>query len=751
MRTNFPRKGQALPLQLVLIVPFVLQIFAAVGLVGYLSFKNGQKAVEDLADQLMARTSSSVDQHLNSYLSLPQQLSQINGNAIQMGWLNLRDRKTIAKYFCHQMQTYDLSYLSLQLPTGESLGAARYDGKTITIDDTDTLTPSRPQNNTTYLTDDECNPTQVAALSTWDTLNAPSYIEPVRAGQPIWLDIYTYYDPAFPPYVAASAARPIYDANQQLIGITTAEIHLLKLSEFLRSLDVSHAGTVFILERNGLLVANSGTESPFTVENSDIKRLRAIDSANPIVQKVANQLQQQFKHLQSITGKQEFRFDFQGDIEYVQVTPWRDPYGLDWLVVVSVPESAFMSRINANTQTTIALCFGALITATALGLFTSRWITRPILRLSQASQVMATGDLNQTVAHSGIQELNTLANSFNHMAGQLRESFTALEKSKAELEDWVEDRTLELKTTLSELQRTQAQVIQSEKMSSLGQLVAGIAHEINNPINFIHGNLVHVQDYTKDLLGFLHLYQRHYPSASPEITAEAEAIDLEFMQEDLPKTLSSMRLGTERIRQIVLSLRNFSRMDEAEIKSVDIHEGIDSTLLILQHRLKATPQRREIEIIKDYGTLPLVECYVGQLNQVFMNILTNAIDALEDKKQNDPSPSANAGLEATTNHRTVQTIQKNPNRITIRTSVAGDRSVQIAIADNGSGMPKAVQEQIFNPFFTTKPVGKGTGMGMSISYQIITERHNGKLICFSSPGEGTEFVIEIPVRQTNTP
>jgi signal transduction histidine kinase len=315
------------------------------------------------------------------------------------------------------------------------------------------------------------------------------------------------------------------------------------------------------------------------------------------------------------------------------------------------------------------------------------------------------------------------------MARQLRESFTALEKSNAELEDRVEDRTVELKNALSELQRTQSQIIQSEKMSSLGQLVAGVAHEINNPVNFIHGNLVHTQQYAQDLLEFVQLYQQHYPNPADEIQIAAEEIDLEFLQQDLPKMLSSMKMGTDRIRQIVLSLRNFSRMDEAEFKAVDIHEGINSTLLILQHRLKDRPERPSIEVIQDYGSLPLVECYAGQLNQVFMNILTNAIDALEN---------GNAS-------RTFQDIQANPNQIKIMTSVVDGRWVQIAIADNGPGIPQNIQQQIFNPFFTTKPIGKGTGMGMSISYQIVTEKHNGKLECFSTPGEGTQFVIQIPI------
>lgn len=293
------------------------------------------------------------------------------------------------------------------------------------------------------------------------------------------------------------------------------------------------------------------------------------------------------------------------------------------------------------------------------------------------------------------------------------------------LEQTVAERTI----TLEQLQRTQLQMVQSEKMSALGQTVAGIAHEINNPVNFIHGNLIHVQNYVRDLSAFVRLYQQYYPQPVPEIQAQEEAIDLKFLQEDLAKILSSMKIGTDRIRQIVLSLRNFSRMDEAEFKAVDIHEGINSTLMILQHRLKARPP---IEIIRNYTNLPRVECYPGQLNQVVMNLLANALDALEE---------VNA-------KRTLQEIQEHPSQITIRTSIIADQWVEIAIADNGPGIPEDLKARIFDPFFTTKSVGKGTGMGLSISYQIIVEKHGGKLECFSAPNQGTEFVIQIPIRQS---
>ncbi|MEH2430184.1 MAG: ATP-binding protein [Nostoc sp.] len=684
-----------------------------------------------LADQLMERTSGEVNQHLDAYLSIPHKVIQLNADAIRMGLLNVRDRLKIGKYFWHEMQAYDLTFISLNLATGEGTGAGRYDGKTVTIDDNAIKTPSLPKNTKTYLTDNDGNPTKVMTTSTWDTVNELAYTEPVKAGKPIWVRIYTYYDPAYPPYIVASAGRPIYDASKKLIGVVGAEIHLLKLSEFLQKLNVSRLGQVFIMERDGMLVANSAQEKPFTVVNNEIKRLKAIDSPNPAIQNIAKQLQQRIPNFQSITNTQKLKVNVQGENFYVHIVPWRDQYGLDWLVVVGIPEKTYMAQIHANTQISILLCFGALIVATTIGIFTSRWIAHPILRLNQTTQAIAFGDLEQTLQQGNIDELNTLAHSFNHMAGQLRESFIALENSNAELEARVEERTVELKTALSELQRTQAQVLQSEKMSSLGQLVAGIAHEINNPVNFIHGNLTYLDEYTQNLLQMIYLYQERYSSHDPAIQALAEEIDLEFLVEDLQKILPSMKMGTERIRNIVRSLRNFSRMDEAEFKTVDIHEGIESTLLILQHRLKDKPDRPAIEVIKDYGNLPQAECFPGQLNQVLMNILVNAMDALDE-----------ADIK-----RTSQQIQENPSQITIRTSVVDSQSIEIAIADNAQGMPESVQSRIFDPFFTTKPVGKGTGMGMAISYQIITEKHCGKLLCFSTLGEGTNFIIQVPIRQ----
>ncbi len=287
----------------------------------------------------------------------------------------------------------------------------------------------------------------------------------------------------------------------------------------------------------------------------------------------------------------------------------------------------------------------------------------------------------------------------------------------------------ELEKTLQELQQTQTQLIQTEKMSSLGHLVAGIAHEINNPISFIYSNIIPAQDYIQDIFKLLKLYQQHYPNPATEIQEETEIIELDFLTQDLPRLLNSMQVGADRIKQIVQSLRNFSRLDESDMKEVNIHEGIDSTLLILENRLQSQTKPPKIAIIKKYSALPPVECYAGQLNQVFMNILINAIDALE---------------ESIVNHQTIEHPQ-----IFIQTELTTDQQVTITIANNGPDIPENIQKKLFDPFFTTKKIGKGTGLGLFTSYQIITQKHHGQLNCISAPNQLTEFVITIPLKPGN--
>jgi two-component system, NtrC family, sensor kinase len=301
----------------------------------------------------------------------------------------------------------------------------------------------------------------------------------------------------------------------------------------------------------------------------------------------------------------------------------------------------------------------------------------------------------------------------------------ARERHRAEARE--REKSLALELTLEELKRTQTQLIQIEKMSSLGQIVAGVAHEINNPVSFIYGNLAPARQYFKDLIQLIKIYQKNYPEPIREVEQLVSEIDLNFLIGDWNDLMNSMQVGAERIQEIVRSLQIFSRQTKSELKAVDIHEGIDNMLLILQHRLGAETDRGGIEIIKNYSELPKVTCYVSQLNQVFMNILNNAIDALE----NQPSPRI----------------------ITICTKVIANeianslpKFVSISIADNGLGMDKDIQAKIFDPFYTTKPVGSGTGLGLSISYEIVVEKHQGKLDYVSAPGQGTECIVEIPVK-----
>ena len=370
----------------------------------------------------------------------------------------------------------------------------------------------------------------------------------------------------------------------------------------------------------------------------------------------------------------------------------------------------FMTALNDSNDKVSGLSLGAV-----------DYITKPF----QQAEVLA-----RIQVHVKLQNLSKKLEKQNvRLKEEIKQRIdaeTALNQLNQNLEHQVTQRTWELSQALRDLQQAQIKLVQSEKLSTLGQLVAGVAHEINNPVSFIHGNIQHANQYIQDLLELIKLYQNHFGEVTSEIEAKTAEIDLEFLIEDLPKLLSSMEMGTERIREIVLSLRNFSRHDEAEYKRVDIHEGIDSTLAILQHRLGCTSNTAKIKLTKEYGNLPKIECYAGKINQVFMNILANAIDALEDILDTEQCISSPT--------------------IKIVTEVVTENKVAIRIIDNASGIPEEVQKRIFEPFFTTKPAGKGTGLGMSISHQIITEKHNGSLRCVSTPGKGTEFIIEIPIK-----
>jgi signal transduction histidine kinase len=378
----------------------------------------------------------------------------------------------------------------------------------------------------------------------------------------------------------------------------------------------------------------------------------------------------------------------------------------------------------------------SIVIAAILALYTSQAIAQPIRSVTNvAQQVAEESNFTLRAPITTSDEVGVLATSLNQLIHRIA-------------------------VYTEELKQAEVQLIQTEKMSSLGAMVAGIAHEINNPVNFIYGNIDYANNYFQDLLTLLRLYQQNYPVPNSEIQNQLDEIDFDFLARDLPKILSSMKDGTNRIREIVLSLRNFSRLDEAGMKLVNLHEGIDNTLLILNSRLK-----RGIEVIKQYGDLPLVECAPAQLNQVFMNLLCNAIDAIASRLPADSAlavanandalkmgsgeeDTGNCALSASPRHRV--TVSSTIPTIWIRTEVANQDWVVIKITDNGSGIPPAIKGRIFDPFFTTKEPGKGTGLGLAISYQIIIQ-HHGKIEVNSTPGQGTEFTITLPILEPNKP
>ncbi len=890
------------PLRLLLVVPFILQIFAVVGVTGWISLRSGQKAVQGVTTQLHQEITQRLQQYLNAYLKVPQIANQLNTDAINLGLLNLQDLSTLERHFWHQLQTFDsLGYLAIGTANGEYLEVLRQDDGQFVIRIKDAKTGTSRH---TYAVSNQGQATQfLNSEPNYDPRLRDFYQTAVKAGRPTWTKVYLGLRDR---ELSTDAVRPIYDSAGTLQGVLNAGSSLTQISKFLGRLQIGQTGQTFIIERSGLLVASSTPEKPFAIEEGTFKRILASKSRNSLTQLTAEHLRQHFGDFSQINSSQRLTFKIDNRRQFLRVTPLRESNTdltdasllPDWLIVVVVPETDFQERIDANVRSTILLCLAALVLAILVGCLTYQWITQPIRRLTKAATVLAKGEWHQSVPVERSDELGVLARAFHHMREQLQASFVvlqerqaalaqaqkiahvgnwkldvtthtitgseelfrilgwepsekpihyteylkqvhpedtelatqalsqviyegklcefdcrikgldgsiryistkgeptfnaqgkvigcfgtvmditdrkltaqALQEAKLDLEIRVQERTaelsqaleqlqqsemqlkaqaLQLQQALYDLQQTQSQLIHTEKMSSLGQLVAGIAHEINNPVSFIFGNLAHAKDYTADLFRLLQLYQEHYPSPPLIIQQEIEAIELDFLKDDFPQLLGSMQVGAERIRKIVKSLRNFARYDEAQMKEVDIHEGLESTLMILSSRLSETPSHREIKVIKNYGNLPLVECYAGQLNQVFMNILSNAIDALENKRIKSPKLGFKSQGEdketepcITITTEIIEMIYekgRHPSSLIPR--------LLIHIADNGCGMSKSVCPRIFDPFFTTKPIGSGTGLGLTTSYQIVVEHHHGGIQVKSVEGQGSEFAIELPLRQ----
>jgi signal transduction histidine kinase len=708
--TQRPRNPQP-SLRLILLVPFILQTTAAVGITGYLSWRSSQNSLNDLILRLQKSSTQQIEQNLTTYLNTPKQLAQTTADAFASGLLKEQDLENIGRHLHSQAKHHKVGYSSFAAFSGDYVGAGYMTEKvhgTISRDLLSFKTYGNHKNHI-YNTDDQGRLTDLTLVEDYDFKSEFWVANLIASSSPkaSWVPISPWESSPFP--LSITATVPVYNSTRQFIGVTGVDQRLTQISRFLQDSKPSPGTEIFIIERDGNLVASSGQQPVYKRTPEKLDRLPALESANPLVQTTSQFLQQKFQGFQNI-DKEISIFNLQGIKQFVYTSTWKDDWGLEWLVVVVMPETDFTAQIQENTKRTIFLSVLALFAAILLSLYTSQWIIRPILRLKNAAQFLTSGKLDYQAAPSFIQELDQLGQSFNQMAEQLNSSFQVLEASNNDLEQRITDRTEVLTQTLKTLQTTQTQLIQTEKMSSLGQMVAGVMHEINNPTTFIQGNLGHCAQYLQTFSHLLQLYQKHYPQPPAAIAQTIETQDLAFILADWPQLLSSMQQGTQRIQAIVTSLQTFSHINESASKPSCLNDCLESTLLILNHPLTAS----NIQILKQYSDLPLIDCYPSLLNQVFHSLITNAIDA-----------SATT-ISLTTSHQ--------PHQITV------------TIADNGPGIPPEIQAKVFDPFFTTKPIGKGKGLGLSIAYQIITQQHKGQLTLGSQMGQGTVLTIALPIK-----
>lgn len=678
------RKFKGLPLRLVLVLPFVLQIISAVGIVGYLSFRNSQQAVESLVDRLMNKSSNLVSEHLNNYLGIPPKINQINLDAIALGLLDLEDFQTLGHFFWKQMQVFNVDYINYANEQGEFIGVERIDTNQFILHEA--LKPA-VDNKILYIytldsLGNRSQPPEIVSDS-FITQEEPWYADAVKAGNPVWSKIYSWDDK--PDTLSISSSYPIYDSSQKLIGVIGNDLSLKGISDFLVNIEISPLGKIFVIEKDGLLIASSSQEKPFNLINGVAKRLSALDSSDPQIRETAQHLHQKFGNFQAIEYQQKLNFTLEGENQFIRVVPWQDQYGLDWLVITTIPESEFMAEINANNRTTILLCFLALLVAIGLGLITSRWITQPILRLSTASKAIAQGDLNQQVEVQSIVELKALSLSFNKMAQQLQASFTNLAQTNQELDRTNEELETRVEQRTNELQEAKNLAESANRAKS--EFLANMSHELRTPLNAI--------------LGFSQLMNRETSLTKSQ-----------------KENLNIINRSGEHLLSLINDVLDLAKIESGKMTLYATDFDLYALLDLIEEMLALRAESKHLKLMVERSqNLPrYINTDDKKLRQVLINLLGNAI-----KFTHQGSVSLRVGV-----------LDKPTN-------------IYFEVEDTGAGISPTEIDSIFDAFVQTK-TGKesqqGTGLGLPISKQFI-ELMGGKITVSSEVGKGTIFRFNI--------